>query len=86
MKKQINEVKRMQVLAGILKENSSYDAPVYDYEGKELYVDNQSGEPDEEGGQVSLYDKEGNEYTATISSIDGEGMIYVDQDTIEPVM
>jgi len=68
-----------------LKEGYADEAPSYDYNGKKLYVDNQSGEPDEPGGTVSLYDEDDNEYTGIISSIDREGMIFVDEESIKPV-
>ena len=71
---------------GILNEAYANEAPSYDYNGKKLYVDNQSGEPDAPGGKVSLYDEEENEYIGVISSIDGEGMIYVDEKSIKPVV
>jgi hypothetical protein len=69
---------------GILSEAYANEAPSYDYNGKKLYVDNQSGEPDAPGGKVSLYDEEENEYIGTISSIDGEGFISVDPESIQP--
>jgi hypothetical protein len=68
-----------------LKEGYADEAPSYDYNGKKLYVDNQSGEPDAPGGTVSLYDEDDNEYTGIISSIDREGMIFVDEESIKPV-
>ena len=68
-----------------LKEGYADEAPSYDYNGKKLYVDNQSGEPDAPGGTVSLYDENDNEYTGIISSIDREGMIFVDEESIKPV-
>jgi hypothetical protein len=69
---------------GILNEAYANEAPSYDYNGKKLYVDNQSGEPDAPGGKVSLYDEEENEYIGTISSIDREGFISVDPESIQP--
>jgi len=69
---------------GILSEAYANEAPSYDYNGKKLYVDNQSGEPDAPGGKVSLYDEEENEYIGTISSIDREGFISVDPESIQP--
>ena len=69
---------------GILTEAYANEAPFYNYNGKKLYVDNQSGEPDAPGGTVSLYDEDNNEYKGIISSIDREGMIYVDEESIEP--
>ena len=68
-----------------LKEGYADEASSYDYNGKKLYVDNQSGEPDAPGGTVSLYDEDNNEYTGIISSIDREGMIFVDEESIKPV-
>ena len=61
------------------------DEPTYEYNGKTLYVDNQSGEPDAPGGTVDLYDEDDTRYTATISSIDREGFIYVDPKSIQVV-
>ena len=69
---------------GILSEAYANEAPSYDYNGKKLYVDNQSGEPDAPGGKVSLYDEEENEYIGTISSIDREGFISVNPESIQP--
>ena len=69
---------------GILSEAYANEAPSYDYNGKKLYADNQSGEPDTPGGKVSLYDEEENEYIGTISSIDREGFISVDPESIQP--
>jgi hypothetical protein len=70
----------------ILTEAYTNEAPSYNYNGKKLYVDNQSGEPDAPGGTVSLYDEENNEYKGIISSIDGEGMISVDEESIKPAV
>jgi len=69
---------------GNIDEAYADEAPSYDYNGKDLHVDNQSGDPDYPGGKASLYDKDGNTYTGIISSIDKEGFIYVDPKSIKP--
>lgn len=67
-----------------MEEAYTDEAPSYKYNGKVLDVDNQSGDPDYPGGKVTLYDEDGNLYTGIIDSIDKEGFIYVDPESIKP--